>query len=238
MKFCYKCGEQLNDEAVFCPKCGVKLDGAYLNDDNNKSAHILTKRTNINNIHTMSSLFYKKQPVKKDIKQKDNKRKIVIKAKYIKRVLISAIILVVAILVGVSIKDDMYRGKLRNIDTDYIEEGFYNIYADLVLIEPVSFVYEYDRSSAVGLYGEGKLEDIICKCETVEGKVFWASFNRLYFPETKLPEKEWNYATHKYSKEEPYRIKGHLKTGNKIGKNVDSLIGDELILDVTDSPDF
>ena len=39
MKFCYKCGEQLNDEVVFCPKCGVKIDNAYSNNLNEEEVN-------------------------------------------------------------------------------------------------------------------------------------------------------------------------------------------------------
>ena len=42
MKFCYKCGEQLNDEVVFCPKCGVKVDNAYISNLNEEAVNTIS----------------------------------------------------------------------------------------------------------------------------------------------------------------------------------------------------
>lgn len=42
VKFCHKCGEQLNDDSVFCPKCGQRQQG--LNEENNNN----TLESNIN----------------------------------------------------------------------------------------------------------------------------------------------------------------------------------------------
>lgn len=33
MKYCSKCGNELMDEAVFCPKCGCAVNGAAINVD-------------------------------------------------------------------------------------------------------------------------------------------------------------------------------------------------------------
>ena len=239
---CPECSREISDKAAYCPQCGYPIS-KYKREKNDKVETLLR------DIGSKASKSVEATKEKLDAKISNNRsretvenketlaKKRVQTVKVVKRVLISAVVLAVVIWFGMILKDDLYRGEARNIDTDYIEEGFTNVYADVISIEPVHFVYEYKATNSGMTYGDGKFQEVVCRCVTVEGKVFWASFFYHYYPDNNYSTKEGDYTTHTYSKESPYRISGHMKAADRIADNLDNAIGDVLVLDVTDSPE-
>ena len=239
---CPECNKEISDQASHCPQCGYPMTK--------------NKRFKMDNVERPSALLkdlgdkvgkaIEVQKEKLDSKLQNNRTRAEIekkeastqkRMKTVKRLLISVVVLAIVIWFGMTLKDDMYRGELRNIDTDYIEEGFTNVYADVVSIEPVHFVYEYKATNSGMTYGNGTFKEIVCKCETVEGNIIWASFFYHYYPDNNYSTNEGDYTTHTYSKEAPYRISGHMKDAGRIADNLEMAIGDVLVLDVTYSPE-
>ena len=235
---CPECKREILDKASHCPQCGYPISkyikANLVKTDNERT---LLKETVDTPIKT--GVIQKTDSDMKAHKSntKEEREKKALTKKRVKIVLISAVVFAIIVWFGMTLKDDMYRGESRNIDTDYIEEGFTNVYVDVVSIEPVHFVYEYKATNSGMTYGDGKFEEIVCKCETVEGKVFWASFFYHYYPDNNYSTNEGDYTTHTYSKDAPYRISGHMKKADRIADNLEMAIGDVLVLDVTYSPE-
>lgn len=58
--FCYKCGEKINDESVFCNFCGTRVNASTLPEQNNFQFHI-------------SSEHYQAEPIQKSLFGKTDK---------------------------------------------------------------------------------------------------------------------------------------------------------------------
>ena len=69
MKFCYKCGKQLNEDVAFCTKCGTKLDYSFLNNNTNSGSdvHNIDRNINHSNINT-TSVISQKCPMRTSMK--------------------------------------------------------------------------------------------------------------------------------------------------------------------------
>ena len=45
--FCSKCGTQMSDDAVFCPKCGIRIQGGLQNNSQDENVNLKRKKNNI-----------------------------------------------------------------------------------------------------------------------------------------------------------------------------------------------
>ena len=143
--------------------------------------------------------------------------------------------IIVSIFIILLLKDSVYKSKLRNIDTDYIEKGFTNVYADLLSIEPITSIYKYNTKYSDPFYGEGTFEGVICKCKTVEGNVIWASFSRFNYPGINYSSREKDFTYQVFTQDNPCRIKGTMKEADDIAEYAVLATGKVLVMDVSES---
>ena len=142
---------------------------------------------------------------------------------------------VIAILITVYIVTDVkksnYNRQLRNFATESMSEDYTNVYADVVSIEPVYFVYEYKSRYGVKT-GSGNLWDVVCRCKTVEGKTIWISVFYQYYPGGNCSKNEEDYKTITYSTSNPKRITGYVDTARQVVYELESQIGNIYVLNV------
>ena len=150
-----------------------------------------------------------------------NKRK-----KIIKIVVICVVVAIIAIGIISSAIDSAHNSELRNFATETMDDDYTNIYADIVSMEPEYFVYSSYNNSPYDI------SEVICKCETVEGKIIWAAIDIWEYPGGSSTEE--NNKPQYYSKTSPKRIVGRVTTSRKVMDELESRIGDILVFDVTE----
>lgn len=154
-----------------------------------------------------------------------------------KKIKIIVWILIVLAAVALTIKitkDNEYRRQPRNFAVDEMDDSFSNVYTDVVSIDPVYFVYEYPTTKYGTKVGDGELVDVICCCETVEGKTVWAAIFAYDFPDTHYSKNEDDYWKHSYAAKHPMRLFGFVDTAKQTVEGLEAEIGNVFVLDVTD----
>lgn len=159
------------------------------------------------------------------------------KRKKVKGIIIAIIVLAMALLMVNAIIKSAYRGELRNMVTDEMDEHFTNVYVDVVSIEPVYFVYHYETSKYGATLGNGDIWDVVCKCKTVEGKVIWANFFYQYYPEGNYSRNENDYKPFTFSADNPMRLTGKIDMARQIIEELEVEIGNVYVLNVNDPSD-
>lgn len=155
------------------------------------------------------------------------------KKKSIVKIVVGLIIVGLIVVWGIKeAKDSEYRGQLRNMATEEMDASFTNVYADVISVDPYYFVYQYKTTSSGTKIGSGDLWEIVCKCQTVEGKTIWASFFYQRYPGGNYSKREDDYKTLTYSKTNPLRITGSVDTARQVVKELENEIGNILVLDV------
>ncbi len=107
-----------------------------------------------------------------------------------------------------------------------------NVYADVLSIEPVYFVYQYKGSHFGVKIGAGDLWGVVCRCKTVEGKTIWISVFYQYYPGGNNSKNEADYKTITYSSSNPQRITGDVDTAQQVASELECKIGNIYILNV------
>ena len=145
---------------------------------------------------------------------------------YKKSISIGAIIIfIIAVLVIYGVQDsknEKYNGELRNFATDEMNEDFTNVYADVISIQPKHYVYKYATNRTGIKLNDGDLTQIVCECETVEGKTIWVSF---FYWECPAYNSFGDEKIVEYSIDDPLRIVGYVNTASEIAEDLDEAIG-------------
>lgn len=152
--------------------------------------------------------------------------------KKLKTILILIALLIVSAFIVNGIMKEAYYNKLRNMATDDMDSHFNNVYADVISIEPEYFVYQYNTTKYGTKVGEGNLWDVVCKCETVEGKTIWVSFFYQYYPTGNHSKYEFSYQPCFYEHEKPLRLTGYVNTARQVADELVAEIGTVYVLDV------
>lgn len=125
-----------------------------------------------------------------------------------------------------------YLNAERSLEADKMEEGFKNVWADIVSIEPIGYVQ--DKNAPLGgLYTRG----IVCRCETVNG-----AFIRIYADhEESIPmygNGFQNAPKRTYPASAPKRLTGRVVRADTIADELPELVGgNDLILYISAYPE-
>lgn len=152
------------------------------------------------------------------------------KKKIIKTIIICAVIAIIALLMVNASIDSEHNSEFRNFATKKMDDDYTNVYADVVSMEPEYFVYTTYGSSP------RSITDVICKCETVEGKIIWVVIDVWRYPEGNSYD-EMSFKTQYYSESNPMRLKGSVTTAKKVIGDLEDEIGDIFVLDVNELQD-
>lgn len=147
------------------------------------------------------------------------------KKKTIKIIIICVVAAIIAVGIISSAIENAYNSKLRNFATETMDDDYTNVYADIVSMEPKYFVYTTSGYSDLGI------TEVICKCKTIEGKTIWATIDIWKYPDGSARNEESNKAQY-YSRSNPMRLTGKVKTAEKVIDRLATSIGNILILDV------
>ena len=101
-----------------------------------------------------------------------------------------------------------YLNIARNMDDDEVEDGFKNVYADIVSIEP----WVYLSDSQIGLVSEE-----IFKCKTVKGKTIWV---HIHVGGATKEYAEEHYPAHTYPSNNPQQIHGKIITAKSLSPDL------------------
>ena len=135
-----------------------------------------------------------------------------------------------------SARESAFNGQLRNFATEAMNDDYTNVYADVVSMEPVYFIYRYNTTKSGTKIGTGDLWEVICKCKTVEGKTIWATFFYQYYPEGDYSKYEGDYKYFTFSSSNPLRLKGSVDTAGQVDDKLENAIGNVFVLDVREKP--
>ena len=196
---------------VFCWKCGAKLmdDGDFCVNCGANSTVFMDDSN-----HTVTP--HKSKP---RLKLDADRRKKIIKISIIAAVSIVLIVLCICFAV-----DSARNAVFRNFATETMSEYYTNVYADVVSVEPEYFVYtSYSGSSYM-------ISEVVCRCETVEGKSIWVTIDRGDYPSGGWDEED--FESKSYSQLNPLRLIGGVTTSKDVIEKLANSIGDILILEV------
>ena len=112
-----------------------------------------------------------------------------------------------------------YLQQPRNVDTDELEEGFKNVSADIVSIEP--WISLSDRQFSF------MISDVIFKCRTVQGKTFYAYIHAGGATEAYIRE---HYPARQYPSSLPHRIQGSLVSAKSLSSSLAISLGPNTLL--------
>ena len=160
-----------------------------------------------------------------------NKRKKIITA-----VIAIIVVAIIAVLIVQSARESAFNGQLRNFATETMNDDYTNVYADVVSMEPVYFIYRYNTTKSGTKIGTGDLWEVICKCKTVEGKTIWATLFYQYYPEGGYSKYEGDYKYFTFSSSNPLRLKGSVDTAGQVNDKLENAIGNVFVLDVREKP--
>lgn len=154
------------------------------------------------------------------------------KKKTVKIIAILIAVVLAALLIINAARNEIHRSQLRNMATEQMDDSFINVYADVVSIEPVFFVYEYQTTSSGAPIGSGTLCEVVCRCETVEGKTIWATIFYHRYPNGNYSLRESDYKPLSYSSDNPIRLTGSIVTSRHVAEDMEYEIGDVFVLSV------
>ena len=236
--FCRKCGAKLLEDSMFCDKCGTKV---IMNSECTSAPQVAI---------TPSANQYKHTPLvtrpqksaeaeylhQEQIRQERNsalaKRMVATqtaekKKKIIKiAVIVAVVVVVLALIINAAVKS-AHNSELRNFATETMSEDYTNVYADIVSMEPEYFVYTSYNN------GPYSISEVVCRCVTVEGKSIWVAVDIYEYPGGSSSNEDSNEPQY-YSKSNPKRIVGRVTTSGRVMDELETKIGDVLVLSVTE----
>lgn len=149
------------------------------------------------------------------------------------KIIVGVIIaILITVFIVIKVQKSQYNAQLRNFATESMSEDYTNVYADVVSIEPMYFVYQYKANRYGTQIGSEQIWDVVCKCKTVEGKTIWISVFYQYYPGGNYFSNEADYKAITYSSNNPKRITGDVDTARQVVSELESKIGSIYVLDV------
>ena len=247
--FCRKCGTKLFADSLFCDKCGTEVIKRVEESDmypasktcdadcskdtstvSNRDQGAAPQRTC--NVNILKERF---EALKRMVTTlTDEKKKKIIRISIIVAI-ISSVVFLYALLINEAVVSSK-NAELRNFATETMSEDYTNVYADVVSMEPEYFVYQYKTTSSGVTIGSGDLQEVVCKCKTVEGKTIWVTFFYQYYPEGNYSKSEYNYKAFTYSYDNPLRLYGRVNTARQVTAELEDKIGNVFVLDVKEKP--
>jgi hypothetical protein len=165
---------------------------------------------------------------------KNQSKKDLIKIAVIAAIAAIALTLIICWSVGYS-RTEKFNAELRNFATEPMNEDYTNVYADVISMEPEYFVYRYKTKNGIKI-GNEELWEVVCRCETVEGKIIWATFFYHYYPEGGYSKYEADYKAVTYSRDNPLRLQGKVDTAKEVTDELEDAIGNVFVLDARERP--
>lgn len=242
---CYRCGtpKQIVFDAMGSAFLSEKIDNFRKKQEELKRASILehqiAENEKRNKIRQIQNDAIDKRIIiaEKEEKQKSRRKT---------WITILSIIIVVSVIISLcvcagrkemaereaSAKQSRYLRESRNMATDEMEEGFNNVYADVVSIKPTHFIYTYDTVNGVKMYGTERIKEVICQCKTIEGKTVWVAINRSDYPDAEYSSEEKDFKYKTYSDKNPMRLTGEINNTADYVKGLKAEIKDTFILKV------
>ncbi|MBR6185343.1 MAG: hypothetical protein IKI05_01515 [Bacteroidaceae bacterium] len=120
----------------------------------------------------------------------------------------------------------------RNMGIEIIEAGYFNVFADVVSIEPEYIISLHHETKTGKTIGQDTPKSVLCRCLTVEGKTIWASISVHGYPRGKGAEDK-GYETLIYDADTPMHLLGKIDTAKNVAKDLEEKIGKEFVLIVT-----
>ena len=210
--FCDICGHELPPDSDFCQYCGNKISNSWdekTTREQIKSPHIIKETSNQEHI----------------TKNKPKKKKIVI----LVVCGIVAALIIAALLIYLNKKAEFNR-QPRNMATEAMDKKYNNVYANVILIEPMYYTSTYNTISSGTTLGEGDLKEIVCKCKTKEGPYIWVVFYYEDYPGGTGSKNPKEYQKLLYGYQNPKHITGSIKTSQAINEELYDEIGDVFVL--------
>ena len=253
------CGELNSDAESMCSKCGVSkqkifeaTDKSYLSNritDYRKQQEEQKQAAAIERQRIEDEKHEKIRQLKNDIiekrfdlaekeeKQHERRKTWII---ILSVIIIGAIIISLCVCAGrkeaaeraEATKQAQYLRESRNMATDEMEEGFLNVYADVVSIKPKYFIYTYETRNGVKYSWTEKLSEVVCQCKTVEGKTIWVAINYSDYPDANYSHNEKDYKNKNYSEKNPMKLTGEIKATKGYADGLSSKVKDTFILKV------
>lgn len=212
---CPKCSCVIPGDSVFCQVCGSKLSDPTVPKPMYSDARLRHMLSNVDKWELMdwrrvqdrSALQMTEQQKQEELERIiQNAQDIAIakriavteverkKKKIITFVILGILSVIITAFTFTMALQGVHNWKSRNFATQEMNIDYSNVYADVVSIESRYFVCL-----------EGGVEKIICQCQTVDGKIIWASFDVWEYPRLKI-EAEY------YSASNPVRLIGRVTT--------------------------
>ena len=217
-RFCWKCGAKLIDGGDFCIKCGTQATA--LEESANQSNKSRTVASNSSFSSGSTHPQQKKSLVNKLREIDPDKRN-----KIIKFSIIGVVALVVLILIINAAVNSAQNAQLRNFATEKMSDDYTNVYAEIISMEPEYFV---ETSYNGGSYS---ISDVVCRCETVEGKYIWVVIDSWDYPGAGYGYDEDDFESKYYSKYNPLRVTGRVTRSGDIIAKLKTSIGDVFVLE-------
>lgn len=220
--FCNVCGNELPADSDFCQYCGNKISSPSEEErlENTRGFANVKKEDSDQMPNT------EEEPKKKFLSSLTKKKKIVIPVIF---GIIVAIIIAVIIVVNYRNKTAFNR-QLRNMATETMSEGFSNVYANVIVIDPVYYIYDNNTISSWPDYKEGMLSRIVCKCKTKEGSYVWVVFKYKDYPGGTGSKNAKEYQKLLYGYRNPKLLTGRIKTAQAVNSDIYAEIGDVFVL--------
>lgn len=209
---CPYCDKSIPVDSRFCQYCGKDLESV---DSQNKT-----------NLQNQANILLREELQKREVLAEAEEKK----KSSTKKIATIAVIMVVLVIIAFCIKDGIYNAQPRNIATETMNKNFTNVYADVTAIKPAYYIYQYKKSRSGLILGDGDLWEIVCRCTTVEGKSIWASFFYQRYPDGNYSKNEKDYEIKYYRKDNPLHLVGKMNTARQVSKELEEVIGDNLVL--------
>lgn len=236
--FCRKCGAKLLEDSMFCDKCGTKVITQF--EQSPVSQEMITPTTNqnksipsvVNSQQSAEAEYLRQAQIRQERNSALAKRVVATqtaerKKKIIKiAVIVAAVAIILALIINAAV-ESAHNSELRNFATETMSEDYTNVYADIVSMEPEYFVYTSYNNSPYSI------SEVVCKCVTVEGKSIWVAVDIYEYPGGSSSNEDRNEPQY-YSKSNPKRIVGRVTTSGRVMDELETKIGDVLVLSVTE----
>lgn len=217
---CSSCNASIPPDSEFCPYCGAERPFA-VNKTNPLGSTGKGSSLEVSDLdaEVEKTVAIMNRMVALEDEKKYKKKKRIIS--------VFGVIAVIAILIIVSSISSSINGKSRNFATETMHRGYNNVYADVVSIKPVYFVYHSNKADTITL-----LSSVICKCTTVEGETIWVAITDDDFPGgiSNIHYKGNGYEPLLYSEEHPKHIVGRVRPAGDIEDDLEDEIGDIFVL--------